>query len=217
MKIAVIGAGIVGVSTAYELTRQGHSVTVFERHGSVGEETSFANAGQISPGYSSPWAAPGVPLKAVKWLFQRHAPLAIRPDGTLFQLRWLTMMLAQCTQSRYAINKERMLRLAEYSRDCLIALRADLDIPYEGRQLGTLQVFRSQAQRLAIDKDVQVLRAAGVPFELLEPGELARVEPALAAVAGDLTGKHRLHENNAARKDNQAAHSRVRVYCPEFA
>jgi len=192
MRVLIMGSGVIGVTTAWSLARLGLEVTVVDRQPAPACETSFANAGQISPGYSSPWAAPGIPLKALKWLFQRHAPLAIRPDGTLFQLRWLTMMLAQCSQSRYAINKERMVRLAEYSRDCLIGLRADLDIPYEGRQLGTLQVFRSEAQRLAVDKDVQVLRAAGVPFELLEPGELAGVEPALAAVAGDLTGGLRL-------------------------
>ena len=192
MRVLILGSGVIGVTTAWSIARLGHQVTVIDRQPAAARETSFANAGQISPGYSTPWAAPGIPLKALKWLFQRHAPLAVRPDGTLFQLRWLAMMLAQCSQGRYSVNKERMLRLAEYSRDCLIALRADLDIRYEGRQLGTLQVFRSQAQRAAIDQDVQVLRAAGVPFELLEPGELARVEPALAAVAGNLSGGLRL-------------------------
>jgi D-amino-acid dehydrogenase len=192
MRILVLGSGVIGTTSAWYLARQGHEVTVVDRQPGAGLETSFANAGQVSPGYSTPWAAPGIPLKALKWLFQKHAPLAIRPDGTLFQLRWLAAMLANCTESRYAVNKERMLRLSEYSRDCLKGLRAELDLPYEGRQLGTLQVFRTDAQMAAIDKDVRVLRDAGVPFELLGRDELARVEPALAGVAGKLVGGLRL-------------------------
>jgi D-amino-acid dehydrogenase len=192
MRILVLGSGVIGVTTAWYLARQGHEVTVVDRQPGAALETSFANAGQVSPGYSTPWAAPGIPLKALKWLFQRHAPLAIRPDGTLFQLSWLAQMLAHCTEDRYAVNKERMLRLSEYSRDCLKALRAELGIAYEGRQRGTLQVFRTEAQMAAVDKDVRVLREQGVPFELLERDALARVEPALASVAGTLVGGLRL-------------------------
>jgi len=192
MRILVLGSGVIGVTSAWYLARQGHEVVVVDRQPGPGLETSFANAGQVSPGYSTPWAAPGIPLKALKWLFQRHAPLAIRPDGTLFQLRWLASMLANCTEARYAVNKERMLRLSEYSRDCLRALRAETGLEYEGRQLGTLQVFRTDAQMAAVDKDVRVLREAGVPFELLDRDGLARVEPALAAVSGSLVGGLRL-------------------------
>jgi D-amino-acid dehydrogenase len=192
MRALVLGSGVIGVTTAWYLARQGHEVTIVDRQPGPALETSFANAGQVSPGYSTPWAAPGIPTKAIKWLFQRHAPLAIRPDGSLFQLRWLAAMLANCTEDRYAVNKERMLRLSEYSRDCLKALRDDLDLPYEGRQRGTLQVFRTDAQMAAIDKDVRVLREAGVPFELLERQRLADVEPALAQVADRLVGGLRL-------------------------
>jgi len=192
MRVTVLGSGVIGTTTAWYLARLGHEVTVVDRQPGPALETSHANAGQVSPGYSTPWAAPGIPLKALKWLFQRHAPLALRPDGTLFQLRWLAMMLAHCTESRYAVNKERMLRLSEYSRDCLKGLRAELDIRYEGRQLGTLQVFRTEAQLQAIDQDVRVLREAGVPFERLGRDELAGVEPALAAVRDTLVGGLRL-------------------------
>jgi D-amino-acid dehydrogenase len=192
MRVLVLGSGVIGVTTAWYLARQGHEVTVVDRQAGPALETSFANAGQVSPGYATPWAAPGIPLKAIRWLFQRHAPLAIRPDGTLFQLRWLAQMLAHCTEARYAVNKERMLRLSEYSRDCLKDLRAGLGIAYEGRQLGTLQVFRTAAQLAAVDKDVSVLREAGVPFELLDADALARVEPALASVSGRLVGGLRL-------------------------
>ena len=112
----------------------GHEVTVIARQPGPAEETSAANAGQISPGYAAPWAAPGVPLKAIKWMFQRHAPLAIGLDGTQFQLKWMWQMLRNCDTRHYMENKGRMVRLAEYSRDCLKALRESTGIQYEGRQ-----------------------------------------------------------------------------------
>ena len=192
MRVLVLGSGVIGVTSAWYLARAGMQVTVVDRQPAAAMETSFANAGQVSPGYSTPWAAPGIPLKALKWLFQRHAPLSVRPDGTLFQLQWMARMLAECSASRYAVNKERMLRLAEYSRDCIRALRAETGIEYEGRQLGTLQVFRTHAQLEAAARDIEVLREVGVPFELLEREQLAGVEPALARVAGKLVGALRL-------------------------
>lgn len=192
MRALVLGSGVIGVTSAWYLARAGFDVTVVDREDAPARETSFANAGQISPGYSTPWAAPGIPLKALKWLFQSHAPLSIRPDGTLFQLKWLAQMLVNCTSDRYAVNKERMLRLSEYSRDCLRALRTELDLQYEGRQRGTLQVFRSQAQIEAIAKDVEVLRENGIAFEVLGSHELERAEPALARVAARLAGGLRL-------------------------
>jgi D-amino-acid dehydrogenase len=192
MRVVVLGSGVVGVTSAYYLARAGHEVTVVDREAGPALETSFANAGQISPGYAAPWAAPGVPLKAVKWMFQKHAPLAIRLDGTQFQLRWMWQMLQNCTAERYAVNKGRMVRLAEYSRDCLQALRADTGIQYEGRTGGTLQVFRTQQQLDGAQKDIAVLKDANVAYELLSPAELARAEPALAAVSGKLTGGLRL-------------------------
>jgi D-amino-acid dehydrogenase len=192
MRVIVLGSGVVGVTSAYYLARAGHEVTVVDRAAGPALETSFANAGQISPGYASPWAAPGVPLKAVKWMFQKHAPLAIRLDGTQFQLRWMWQMLQNCTAERYAVNKGRMVRLAEYSRDCLQALRADTGIQYEGRTGGTLQVFRTQQQLDGAQKDIAVLKEANVAHELLSAAELVRAEPALAAVSHKLTGGLRL-------------------------
>ena len=191
-RVLVLGSGVVGVTTAYYLAKAGHEVTVIDRQPGPALETSFANAGQISPGYASPWAAPGIPMKAFKWLFQRHAPLAIRPDGSLFQLQWMWEMYRNCDASRYAVNKERMVRLAEYSRDCIRQLRADTGIAYEGRQQGTLQLFRTQAQFDGAAKDIEVLRDAGVPFEVLESERLAKAEPALAHVRGKLVGGLRL-------------------------
>lgn len=129
MKVLVLGAGVVGVTTAWRLAQEGAEVTIIDRHPDVAMETSFANAGQVSPGYAAPWAAPGVPMKALKWLFQRHAPLSIRPDGTAFQWQWLLQMLRNCSAKRYAVNKSRMVALAEYSRDCLQGLRQRVHLP----------------------------------------------------------------------------------------
>ncbi|AOJ64749.1 amino acid dehydrogenase [Burkholderia ubonensis] len=192
MRVAILGSGVVGVTNAYYLARAGHEVTVIDRAQGPALETSFANAGQISPGYASPWAAPGVPLKAIKWMFQKHAPLAIRLDGSAFQLQWMWQMLQNCSKARYAVNKGRMVRLAEYSRECLQSLRAETGIQYEGRMGGTLQVFRTQQQLDGAAKDIAVLRDENVPFELLTPADLFKAEPALAAVSHKLTGGLRL-------------------------
>lgn len=128
----------------------------------------------------------------MKWLFQRHSPLAIKPDGTLWQLQWTLQLLQNCNASSYARNKERMVRLAEYSRDCLIKLRAEAGIQYEGRTQGTLQVFRTQQQLNAEAKDIAVLTRMGVPFEHLDPDGCVRAEPALAQVKSQLLGGLRL-------------------------
>ncbi|HLT04661.1 MAG TPA: D-amino acid dehydrogenase [Pseudomonas sp.] len=192
MRVLVLGAGVIGVSSAYYLAREGFEVLVVDRQPGPALETSFANAGQVSPGYASPWAAPGVPLKAIKWLLQRHAPLAMRMTADPAQYLWLARLLRNCTAARYAINKERMVRLAEYSRDCLDELRAETGIAYEGRQLGTTQLFRTQAQLDAAAKDIAILERSGVPYELLDRAGIARVEPALASVAERLSGALRL-------------------------
>ena len=192
MKVLILGSGVVGVTSAYYLAKKGFTVTVIDRQPAVGMETSFANAGQISPGYSAPWAAPGVPMKALKWLFQRHAPLAFKPDFSLWQLQWTLKLLRNCTAARYDINKERMVRLAEYSRDCIGELRSETGIAYEGRTQGTLQVFRTQKQLDAEAKDIKVLTRLGVPFEHLDPDGCARAEPALSLVKDQLLGGLRL-------------------------
>ncbi|WP_312943619.1 D-amino acid dehydrogenase [Stutzerimonas kunmingensis] len=192
MRVLVLGSGVVGTASAYYLARAGFEVVVVDRQPAVAMETSFANAGQVSPGYASPWAAPGVPLKAMKWLLQRHAPLAIKLTGDVDQYLWMAQMLRNCTAARYAVNKERMVRLSEYSRDCLDELRAETGIAYEGRQLGTTQLFRTQAQLDAAAKDIAVLQRSGVPYELLDRAGIARVEPALAKVSHKLSGALRL-------------------------
>lgn len=190
--VLVLGSGVIGVATAFYLARAGHRVTVIDRASGPAMETSFGNAGQVSPGYSTPWAAPGIPVKAAKWLLQRHSPLSIRPDGSRFQVRWMGNMLKNCNGGDYAINKERMMRLAEYSRDCLRELRRDIGIHYEERTGGTLQLFRTQAQIDAVEKDVAVLKECGVAHEVLDRAGCARIEPALSAVGNTIVGGLRL-------------------------
>ncbi|WP_407049634.1 D-amino acid dehydrogenase [Methyloraptor flagellatus] len=192
MKVLVLGGGVVGVTTAYYLAYAGHEVTVLDRQAGPALETSFANAGEISPGYASPWAAPGIPQKAVKWLFMKHAPLILRPTLDPDMYRWLISMLANCTSSRYAVNKGRMVRLAEYSRDCLIALRQRTGIKYDERTQGTLQLFRYEKQLAAADKDIAILKQDGVPFETLDVDGCIGVEPALAHVREKFVGGLRL-------------------------
>lgn len=192
MDIVVLGGGVVGVTSAWYLAKAGHKVTLLERRDGVALETSHANAGQISPGYASPWAAPGIPLKAAKWLLQKHAPFTVRPTSDPFQLRWMLKMFANCTPAAYAVNKGRMVRLAEYSRDCMKQLRGELALDYEGRQLGTLQLFRSQAQLDACQRDIAVLEEYGVPYQSLNADGCEEVEPALARVRGKVVGGLRL-------------------------
>ncbi len=192
MKVIVLGAGVLGVTSAWYLAKAGHEVTVIDRQQGPALETSFANAGEISPGYSSPWAAPGIPLKALKWMFQRHAPLVIQPKLDWQRISWMARMLANCTSSAYAINKSRMVRLAEYSRDCLGELRTDTGIEYDQRMQGTLQVFRKPEQMDAAAKDIEVLRADGLPFEVLDRAGCVAAEPGLAASAERIVGGLRL-------------------------
>jgi D-amino-acid dehydrogenase len=188
MKTIVLGAGIVGVTSAYQLARAGHEVTVIERQPGPALETSFANAGEVSFGYCSPWAAPGIPAKAIKWLFMKHAPLILRPRVDAAMLSWLVKMLSNCTSTRYAINKSRMLRLADYSRTSLAELREETGIAYDERMQGTLQLFRKQAQLDASAKDIKALAADGIPFEVMDRDGCVRVEPALTEVRHKIVG-----------------------------
>lgn len=192
MRILILGAGVIGVSAAYYLARAGHEVTVLERQPAPGQETSFANAGEISPGYSAPWSGPGVPLKAVNWLLMRYAPLVIKPSLDPALWRWLAAFLGQCRLDRYRVNKARMLRLAEYSRDRLRELRTELGLHYDERSLGTLQLFREQKQLDAVAGDIALLEEQGIPYQLLDRAGLAGHEPALASAGDKFVGGLRL-------------------------
>ena len=192
MKIAILGSGVIGTTAAYYLARDGHDVTVIDRQNGPALETSFANAGEVSPGYSAPWAGPGVPIKAIKWLLMHHSPLVIKPLADWAMWRWGVDMLRNCTEARYRINKARMVRLAEYSRDCMKVLRAETGIRYDERMQGTLQLFRTQKQLDGTAADIEILNQHGVPFELLDREGYLRYEPALAEVKHKFVGALRL-------------------------
>ncbi|WP_323991719.1 MULTISPECIES: D-amino acid dehydrogenase [Nguyenibacter] len=192
MKIIVLGSGVVGVTSAWYLAQAGHEVTVIDRQPEAGMETSFANAGQVSPGYSAPWAGPGVPLKALKWLMMSYRPFVFWPMPDPHLWTWLVQMLENCTTAAYARNKGRMVRLAEYSRDVMRDLRADTGITYDDRQQGTLQIFRTQKQLDAAAGDIRVLQRYGVPYEVLDAAGCVRAEPGLVDTAHKFVGGLRL-------------------------
>lgn len=195
MKVLILGSGVIGVTSAYYLARAGHEVTVVDRQPEPALETSFANAGEVSPGYSSPWAGPGVPVKAVKWLLMKHGPLVVRPKLDPVMWVWLLKMLRNCTSARYAVNKSRMIPIAEYSRDSLRDLRRDIGIQYDERSQGTLQLFRHQQQLDGTGEDIAVLKQYGVPFEVLSREGCIAVEPALAGVKEKFAGGLRLPQD----------------------
>jgi len=195
VKIIVLGSGVIGVTTAYYLARAGHEVTVVDRQAEPAQETSFANAGEVSPGYSSPWAGPGVPVKAIKWLLMRHGPLVIWPKLDPVMWWWMLKLLRNCTAERYAINKSRMIPIAEYSRDCLRALRAETGIKYDERSQGTLQLFRKQKQLDGTADDIAVLKETGVPYEVLDPAGCIAAEPGLATSTVKFVGGLRLPQD----------------------
>lgn len=195
MKVLILGSGVIGVTSAYYLARAGHEVTVVDRQPEPALETSFANAGEVSPGYSSPWAGPGVPVKAIKWLLMKHGPLVIRPKLDPVMWVWLLKMLRNCTSERYAVNKSRMIPIAEYSRDCLRDLRRDIGIQYDERSQGTLQLFRYQSQLDGTAEDIAVLKQYGVPYEVLSREGCIAAEPALAGVKEKFAGGLRLPQD----------------------
>ncbi|WP_435531491.1 D-amino acid dehydrogenase [Pseudogemmobacter faecipullorum] len=188
MKVIVLGGGVVGITSAWYLAKAGHEVTVIDREEGPALETSFANAGEVSFGYCGPWAAPGIPMKAIKWVMMEHAPLILKLKIDTRMISWLFKMLRNCTAARYAINKSRMLRIADYSRESFAQIREETGIQYDQGMKGTLQLFRTQAQLDASAKDVKALKADGIPCELLDPEACIAVEPALAHVRDRIVG-----------------------------
>jgi D-amino-acid dehydrogenase len=178
MKIAVIGAGIIGVTTAYELACDGHEVTVLERRSAAAEETSFANAGVVAPGYVTPWAAPGMPSKVFQHLFSRHAPIKVGFPLSIGELTWMWKWYQSCRLDTYLANRARLQRLAFYSRARLHHLTADLKLDYE-RSKGYVVLLRRERDSQGVQPGLQVLREAGVTFKEISPDETRKIEPAL--------------------------------------
>ena len=178
MRIAVIGAGIVGITSAYELAADGHEVTVFERRGAAAEETSFANAGIVAPGYVTPWAAPGMPGKVLRHLLSRHAPVKLSLPLSGSELAWIWKWYQSCTPETYLANRARMQRLAFYSRARLHQLSVELELDYDCSP-GYLVLLRSEKDSRMIQPSLQVLRETGVAFGELSEEEARAIEPAL--------------------------------------
>jgi D-amino-acid dehydrogenase len=188
MKVLVLGSGVVGVTSAYYLSRAGHEVTVLDRADAPGMETSFANGGQISWGAGNPWAAPGIVGTAFKWLFRPHSPLVLHPRLEPAMWSWLFRFVRNATPARYAINKERMLRLARYSHECLKQLRRETGMRYDAATRGTLVLFRRQQDLDDAAADTALLDRFGVPYQLLSRAGCLGHEPALKRAADKLAG-----------------------------
>ena len=178
MKVAIVGAGIIGVTTAYELAADGHEVTVFERHGAAALETSFANAGVVAPGYVTPWAAPGMPAKVARYLFSRHAPVKVCWPLAAHELAWMLRWRSACALDTYLANRARLQRLAFYSRQRLHRLVDDLQLEYD-RSTGYMVLLRAEKDRRMVQPGLQVLRDAGVKFEEVDAERARALEPAL--------------------------------------
>lgn len=182
MRVLVLGAGVVGVTTAYYLWRDGHEVTVVDRQPGPALETSWGNAGGLCPSFAGPWAAPGMVGKVLRMTLAGQSPIrfSLWPDPE--RLRWVRQWVANCNAERFAGNKARMQRVAHYSLDCLKALAAETgldDFDFHGD--GTLQLFRT-LQELELGRlAARTLESLGIPWRLLEPGQLGEVEPAIGA------------------------------------
>jgi D-amino-acid dehydrogenase len=178
MRVAVIGAGIIGITTAWELARDGHEVDVFERRGAAAEESSFANAGVIAPGYVAPWAAPGMPGKVLAHLFRQHASVSLSWPLSARELAWMGKWLLACRRETYLKNRASLQRLAFYSRARLHTLTHELRLEYD-RSPGYMVLLRTDRDRLLGQAGLQVLRDAGVAFREIDAAEARRIEPAL--------------------------------------
>ena len=178
MHIAIIGAGIIGVATAYELAADGHRVTVFERHASVAEGASFANAGVLAPGYVTPWAAPGMPAKVIGHLLARHAPVRVARPLTLAALSWRRRWLRACDAGHYAAHRAQLQRLAFYSRQRLHEVAARMQYEFDHSQ-GYLVLLRGEPEQRIVQPGLALLREAGVVFHEIDGEQARRIEPAL--------------------------------------
>ncbi len=178
MRVAVIGAGIIGVTTAFELAVDGHEVTVFERRAAVAEEASFANAGVVAPGYVTPWAAPGMPGKIAGYLLRQHAPVRVTLPLTRHDIEWMWKWYRSCDLATYSANRARMQRLAFYSRTRLNEITEHYQFEYD-RSLGYMVVLRGEKDRKLVQPGLQVLRDAGVAFKEIDAAQARLVEPAI--------------------------------------
>jgi len=187
MSVLILGSGIIGTTSAYYLAKQGHDVTVIDRQNSVALETSHGNAGQLSYSFSSPWAAPGLPLSLIKWMFSKYPPLIVNPNLNSETVKFLYQMLKNCNSKSYEINKSRMVRMSNFSKKCLLELEKDEDIFYEQRKQGSLLLFKSAKQVENIKKDLSLLEKLNIQYELLDLNGCIQAEPGLHHVKSEFT------------------------------
>ena len=188
MKVIVLGAGIIGISTAWYLNQQGHEVTVVDRQADAALETSFANGAQISVSFCEPWANAGAPLKVAKWLLRDDSPLLFRPRLDPYQWRWGVKFLTQCTDAAFARNVQQLVALGAYSHESLKSLVDDTGISYNRLEKGILHFFSSAADFEAGAQGAELMRRYGVDRRVLSREEVLKVEPALASFGSHIHG-----------------------------
>ncbi|MGM8870309.1 D-amino acid dehydrogenase [Psychrobacter sp. 2Y5] len=186
--IAVLGAGVVGVTTAWYLQKAGYKVTVIERESAAGMQTSFANGGQISVSHATPWANPKAPLKALKWLFREDAPLLYRLRADKAQLKWAMQFLAECRADRADANLVQMVNLGLYSRAALQQLRRNIDIEYEQQTRGIMHFYTSQSEFDDAVAPTERMQELGCERYFIDINTAASLEPALYPIAHKLIG-----------------------------
>ena len=188
LKVIVLGAGVIGVSSAWYLSKLGHDVVVVDRQPAAGLETSFANGAQISVSQSEPWAAPSAPMKVIKWLFKEDAPLLFRPQLDWQQLSWGLEFLIECLPSRYRFNIQQMVNLGLYSRQSLQALRAETGIEYDHLTRGIMQFYTEESDYAGAAEACALLSQYGIERHVVSREEAVRIEPALASLGHKLRG-----------------------------
>ncbi|MFZ6691691.1 D-amino acid dehydrogenase [Undibacterium sp. SXout20W] len=188
MKVIVLGAGIIGTSTAWFLNQQGHDVTVIERQPGAAQETSFANGGQISVSHAEPWANPSAPLKVLKWLGKEDAPLLFRPHAEWLQWQWGLQFLRECTQGRTDHNIRQIVAIAEFSRQTLVELRSSTGIEYDSLSKGILHFYTDQKEFDISLPAARLMRELGCPRVSISADEVVHREPALAGVRQHIVG-----------------------------
>ena len=175
-------------SSAYFLAKQGHEVTVIDRQDSVSMETSHANAGCLSYGFTSPWASPGLPFSVLKWVLTGRSPLIINPNMSVETIKFLYRMYKNCNSRSYEINKSRMLRVANYSQKALLEIETDFDLYYEQKKQGSLQLFWDSKEIEKAQKDIAILDKFNINSQLLSAEECVKIEPGLRYVKNKLAG-----------------------------
>jgi D-amino-acid dehydrogenase len=197
MKILVLGSGLLGVTTAYELGKRGFEVTVIDRQNSSAAETSFANGGQLSYSHAEPWASPTVLPKLPKWLFHADSPLVFRPRADLDMIRWGLSFLRNCTSSRSDINTVSMLRLGLFSRECLHVIKDSENLEFNHSDKGILHIYGTKEEFEHGKRQVEFQAKFGGDEKIITRDEVLALEPALAHSSQTIVGGIHAHHDES--------------------